>query len=152
MPPDLPLPPDSRSAATSVPALAIGLMSGTSQDGVDVALIETDGEVIARFGPTAYRTYSKKERALLRSATAAAANITDRTVRPAALAAAEAVVNAAHAEAVETFFAGNGIKPGRRDGRRLPRPNRAAPAAAAPHGSARRRTGPRCAAGHSSGV
>ena len=56
-------------------------MSGTSQDGVDVALIETDGEVIARFGPTAYRTYSKKERALLRSATAAAANATDRTAR-----------------------------------------------------------------------
>src|SRR5580658_1797984 len=111
MPPDLPLPPDSRSATTSIPALAIGLMSGTSQDGVDVALIETDGEVIARFGPTAYRTYSKKERALLRSATAAAVNGTDRTARPAALAAAEAVVNAAHAEAVETFLAGNGLKP-----------------------------------------
>src|SRR5580658_7060708 len=111
MPPDLPLPPDSRSATTSIPALAIGLMSGTSQDGVDVALIETDGEVITRFGPTAYRTYSKKERALLRSATAAAVNVTDRTARPAALAAAEAVVNAAHAEAVETFLAGNGLKP-----------------------------------------
>src|ERR1700684_553471 len=110
MPPDLPLPPDSRSAATSVPALAIGLMSGTSQDGVDVALVKTDGEIIARFGPTAYRTYSKKERALLRSATAAAANVTDRTARPAALAAAEAAVNA-HAEAVETFLAGNGLKP-----------------------------------------
>ena len=31
---------------------AIGLMSGTSLDGVDVALIETDGERIGRFGPT----------------------------------------------------------------------------------------------------
>ena len=91
--------------------MAIGLMSGTSQDGVDVALIETDGEIIARFGPTAYRTYSKKERAKLRSATAAAANMTDRTSRPAALAAAEAIVDDAHAEAVETVLAANGIKP-----------------------------------------
>jgi anhydro-N-acetylmuramic acid kinase len=33
-------------------------MSGTSQDGVDVALIETDGEIVARFGPTAYRAYT----------------------------------------------------------------------------------------------
>jgi len=85
-------------------------MSGTSQDGVDVALIETDGEVIARFGPTAYRTYSKKERAALRSATAAATNLTERTARPDALAAAESIVNAAHAEAVETFLAANGLK------------------------------------------
>ena len=111
MPPDLPLPPHSGSQRTSVPALAIGLMSGTSQDGVDVALIETDGEVIARFGPTAYRTYSKKERAVLRSATAAAANLTERSARPDALAAAESIVNTAHAEAVEAFLAANGLKP-----------------------------------------
>ena len=39
--------------------LAIGLMSGTSQDGVDVALIDSDGEHIARVGPTACRPYSK---------------------------------------------------------------------------------------------
>ncbi len=97
----------------SPPVMAIGLMSGTSQDGVDVALIETDGDVISRFGPTAYRTYSRAERALLRSATAAAANITDRNARPGAVAAAEVAVTDAHAEAVETFLAGNGI--GRRD-------------------------------------
>ena len=44
---------------------AIGLMSGTSLDGVDVALIETDGEVIAGFGPTGYRAYTADERAVL---------------------------------------------------------------------------------------
>jgi anhydro-N-acetylmuramic acid kinase len=86
-------------------------MSGTSQDGVDVALIETDGDVITRFGPTAYRAYSHAERALLRSATAAAANITDRAARPGAVAEAEAAVTDAHAEAVETFLAANGIAP-----------------------------------------
>ena len=35
-------------------------MSGTSLDGVDVALIETDGERIAGFGPTAYRPYTRR--------------------------------------------------------------------------------------------
>ena len=33
--------------------LAIGLMSGTSLDGIDAALIETDGEAIVR--PIAFR-------------------------------------------------------------------------------------------------
>ena len=44
---------------------AIGLMSGTSMDGVDVALIETDGETVAAFGPSGYRPYTDTERALL---------------------------------------------------------------------------------------
>ena len=52
---------------------AIGLMSGTSLDGVDVALIETDGERIGAFGPTGYRAYSDSERDLLRKALADAA-------------------------------------------------------------------------------
>jgi anhydro-N-acetylmuramic acid kinase len=95
-------------AAASV--LAIGLMSGTSQDGVDVALIDTDGERIAQFGATAFRPYTKEERTLLRRATAAAANLTERTARPDMVAEAESLVNAAHAEAVESFLASNALR------------------------------------------
>ena len=36
----------------------LGSMSGTSLDGVDAAVIETDGEAVFDFGPAAYRPYS----------------------------------------------------------------------------------------------
>jgi anhydro-N-acetylmuramic acid kinase len=45
---------------------AIGLMSGTSLDGVDAAWIETDGQVISRFGPTATLLYEDDFRRQLR--------------------------------------------------------------------------------------
>jgi anhydro-N-acetylmuramic acid kinase len=98
------------SAAASV--LTIGLMSGTSQDGVDIALIDTDGEKISHFGATACRPYTKDERTLLRSATAAAANLTERNARPGLIAAAEELVNDAHVEAVQSFLGTNGLRPG----------------------------------------
>jgi anhydro-N-acetylmuramic acid kinase len=97
-------------AAQTSSVLAIGLMSGTSQDGVDVALLDTDGEGISQFGATACRPYTRAERTLLRRATAAAASLTERTARPDVVAKAEALVNSAHAEAVQTFLAANGIK------------------------------------------
>ena len=44
----------------------IGLMSGTSLDGVDAAWLETDGERIAAFGPTLTLPYDDRLRADLR--------------------------------------------------------------------------------------
>jgi anhydro-N-acetylmuramic acid kinase len=79
-------------------------MSGTSLDGVDVALIETDGERIAALGPAGYRPYSDEERALLRSALEQGASLTSRDARPGVLVEAEAFVTRAHAEAVEEFL------------------------------------------------
>jgi anhydro-N-acetylmuramic acid kinase len=89
---------------------AIGLMSGTSLDGVDVALIETDGERIKRQGPVGYRPYSPQEQSLLRRALGEAAVLSERTARPGVLAEAEALVTRAHAEAVEDFVAKNKIE------------------------------------------
>lgn len=90
---------------------AIGLMSGTSYDGVDVALIDTNGEEVGRMGPTLYRPYSDDERAVLRGAMTAAADLSDRAARPPLLADAEDLVTESHAQAVEAFMAANGMAP-----------------------------------------
>jgi anhydro-N-acetylmuramic acid kinase len=74
---------------------ALGAMSGTSLDGVDAALLLTDGERIEGFGPTAYRPYSEAERAKLR---AALGHWTGAAVE-----AAARVVEDAHAELLATI-------------------------------------------------
>jgi anhydro-N-acetylmuramic acid kinase len=89
----------------SRPVKAIGLMSGTSLDGVDVALIETDGESVTAFGPGRTYAYSQADRALLTRALEEAKPLTDRNARPGALAEAERVVTERHVEALAAFLA-----------------------------------------------
>jgi anhydro-N-acetylmuramic acid kinase len=68
----------------------MGAMSGTSLDGVDVAVLETDGRDILGFGETGYRAYSDAEREVLRAALGQWTGD--------AVAAAARVVEAAHIE------------------------------------------------------
>lgn len=88
----------------------VGLMSGTSMDGVDAAILATDGEDRAEPGPTFFRPYRDDERAVLRAALAAARNLSDRAARPGVLAEAEAIVTEAHAEAVERLRERVGVR------------------------------------------
>ncbi|MAM60181.1 anhydro-N-acetylmuramic acid kinase [Maritimibacter sp. UBA3975] len=47
---------------------ALGAMSGTSLDGVDAAMVLTDGETIEAFGKTGYAAFSDNEAGVLRAA------------------------------------------------------------------------------------
>jgi anhydro-N-acetylmuramic acid kinase len=50
------------------PIWALGAMSGTSLDGVDAALLRTDGASISEFGEARYRAYTSEERQAIRTA------------------------------------------------------------------------------------
>jgi anhydro-N-acetylmuramic acid kinase len=88
---------------------AIGLMSGTSMDGVDVALIETDGEAIGALGPGAGFAYGQAERQLLREAVDSARGLYRRDDRSGVLSVAEAMLTAKHADCVQAFAKANSI-------------------------------------------
>ncbi|MEM9249236.1 MAG: anhydro-N-acetylmuramic acid kinase [Pseudomonadota bacterium] len=75
-----------------------GAMSGTSLDGVDAAIIETDGIAVASTGPSRYRAYSDTERSVLR------AGLGTWPGEPAAQAAAR-VVEAAHVDVLTDLLA-----------------------------------------------
>jgi anhydro-N-acetylmuramic acid kinase len=78
------------------PLWSLGAMSGTSLDGVDAAMVQTDGITIESFGPSAYRPYTPEEQAALRAALGQWPGDAD-------VAAAAEVVENAHAELLSRF-------------------------------------------------
>lgn len=78
------------------PVWVLGTMSGTSLDGVDAAMLRSDGHSIVEFGPHAYRAYTAAEQATIRAAFG-------RWPGDPGVAQAAEVVETAHAELLSRF-------------------------------------------------
>ncbi|MBZ8132240.1 anhydro-N-acetylmuramic acid kinase [Afifella sp. IM 167] len=87
---------------------ALGVISGTSMDGVDVALVKTDGRAIEEIGPAATLPLAEADRALLRRAMAAARRDGGARADP-AIAEAEEAVTRAHEAAIRRYLSEAGM-------------------------------------------
>jgi len=91
---------------------AIGLMSGTSMDGIDVALLRTDGRDHVEQGPSMGIAYDPAFRSRLKQSIEDAKGIRTRLQRPGNLADVEQELTLRHAEAIGLFLKQNNIMPG----------------------------------------
>lgn len=89
---------------------AIGLMSGTSLDGIDVALLRTDGREVVERGPFMGVPFGSAFRRRLAGALETARTITERGQRPGDLAGIERELTLRHGEAVARFLAHHRIE------------------------------------------
>lgn len=94
---------------------ALGLMSGTSLDGIDVAYVRTDGASLVERGPFRCFPYDEDFRHRLRSCLEDARDIRDRDARPGQLSLVEAELTDRHVAAVTEFLSETGLSAGSLD-------------------------------------
>ena len=90
---------------------AIGLMSGTSMDGIDIALIVSDGKNAVERGPNMFVAYDANIRARIEAGLKQAISITSRQQRPESLGPLETEITRLHADAVMQFLLQNNLSP-----------------------------------------
>lgn len=87
---------------------SMGFMSGTSLDGIDAAVLKTDGQIVSEWGPAMAFPYQRETRAAVISATKAA--LEGREAAEDIKLAAD-LVTTDHIEAARAYFAETGLKP-----------------------------------------
>lgn len=88
---------------------ALGLMSGTSMDGIDLALIKTDGEQVVERIAAGSQNYSDAFRARLKQGLVDARGLTQREERNGVLKQLEHDLTLLHAVAVQDFLFAQGL-------------------------------------------
>src|SRR5580704_17432166 len=89
----------------------IGLMSGTSLEGIDAAILDTDGEAVAIPGPALPLPYHPRPRAMLDAALEAALHTLPEGPVPADITKAERLLTDAHGAAVSALLEKAALKP-----------------------------------------
>lgn len=87
---------------------ALGLMSGTSMDGIDLAVVATDGESSVTRGPSMFVPYDAAFRRRIEASLEVAKGITKREERPRDLADLERELTLRHVRAVSAFVETHG--------------------------------------------